>query len=947
VSRSRPRRPEGVALLLLAALGLLSFAAPAGPTDPPSHPRGRTVGDGPERRAREVVAFLAETWWRGRGTPTAPRRLLPATASPGPAPAGSAEAWPEGHGTDAPFPLLAEAAAPPPQPAVRPPRLPPLSARLRVEPAEGPGALVVSHGASGPDTDVVPLAGEAERALAAGSAPEHAAPGAEALAVEPAAGTLPVPTPRRDPLDVPLREEERWQEWLAAVVLNGEKVSEGAYVIRDFEGRRFAVPVEEARRWRLRVPRDAILTFQGQPFVPLDALPGAEVRFDEESLVLDVRLDPRAFEPTLLQPPRQREAAPATIAGAFFDYDLSLTAGSGVRELLDGLFELGAFGSLGVFTTSLALREVPDDPRLVRLESAFVRDFPERRTTLRVGDSITRGGSFAGSVRFFGVQYGTDFSLDPTFVTFPLPAIGGLAEQSSVVEVLVDNIRQASGEVPPGPFSFGNVPVLTGAGEVQLRVRDLLGREQLVTQRYYVSSRLLKAGLADWSVEAGFLRRRYGERSLSYGDPFLAGTVRYGLSDSLTGELHAEAQSGRVSAVAGGALKLGTFGVLTAAVGASRAEGPGTGLFAELGWEYVSRSFDVGLRTRYTSSDFRQFGDDGLVRRTDEARLGLGLGDFGRIGLYLARRDLPNAEDTLSGTLSWSLPLKRGSLVANAAHLFSPHSETALSLHYALPLGGNRLVSGGLDASQRDVRARASFRQGRGADDLGLDWRISGELGEDVQRLDGRAEYQGRHGRVGAWLELVEDGGRVRLDADGTLAFARGHLLASRRIGPAFGLVALPGLPGVRVYLDHREVGRTDGDGVLLVPGLRPYEDNRLQLALEDLPLGVTVERPEVVVAPVRGGAVLVDFGVRREREGTARLLVDGGPLPAGLELASADGRARALVGRDGFAHLRGLGGEPTVVEGEMDGRHLRCRLPAPPDDDPLPDLGEIPCESV
>ncbi|GBD41506.1 F1 capsule-anchoring protein [bacterium HR39] len=681
--------------------------------------------------------------------------------------------------------------------------------------------------------------------------------------------------------------------------------------------------------------------------MPLDALPDAGVRFDEERLVLELRVAPQAFEPTVVLPGRRREAEPSTVAGAFVDYDVSVTAGRGVREGGGGLFEAGVFGAPGVLTSSLAVRDVPDHPEAVRLETTFVRDFPERRTTLRIGDSLSRGGSFAGSVRFFGLQYGTDFSLDPYFVTFPLPAIGGLAEERSVVEVLIDNIRQASGEVPPGPFSFGDVPVLTGAGEVQLRVKDLLGRERLVTQRYYVSSRLLRAGLADWSVEAGFLRRRYGESSFAYGDPFAAGTVRYGFTDALTGELHGEWQPGRAAAVAGATVKLGTFGVLTGALGASTADGPGSGVLAELGYEYASRPFDLGLRTRYTSPDFRQSGDRGEVRRVDEARLGIGLGPLGRLGLHLVRRDMVDAEDTLSGTLSWSLPLGRGSLLLNAAKLFEPRSDMALSVHYALPLGDSRLVSGGLDVSDRSTRARASFRQGRGAGDLGLDWRIAAEAGDDVRRLDGRAEYQGRLGRIGGLAELTEDGGRVRLDLDGSLAYARGRLLASRRIGRAFGLVSLPGLPGVRVYLDHREVGRTDEDGFLLVPGLRPYEDNRLQLALEDLPLGVTVERPEVVVSPVRGGAVLVDFGVRREREATARLLASGSPLPAGLELVAADGRARALVGRDGFAHLRGLGDAPVTLEGGEGPVRFRCTLHPPAGGDPMPDLGEVACESV
>ena len=45
-----------------------------------------------------------------------------------------------------------------------------------------------------------------------------------------------------------------------------------------------------------------------------------------------------------------------------------------------------------------------------------------------------------------------------------------------MVEVLLENARQVQEQVPPGPFEIESLPVVTGAGELQLRVTDLLGR---------------------------------------------------------------------------------------------------------------------------------------------------------------------------------------------------------------------------------------------------------------------------------------------------------------------------------------------------------------------------------------------------------------------------------------------------------------------------------------
>ena len=62
----------------------------------------------------------------------------------------------------------------------------------------------------------------------------------------------------------------------------------------------------------------------------------------------------------------------------------------------------------------------------------------------------------------------------------------------------------------------------------------------MITQSYYASPRLLRAGLHDYSIEAGAVRENFGLAGNDYGRPLVVGTERYGFSDSLTGEIHAE-----------------------------------------------------------------------------------------------------------------------------------------------------------------------------------------------------------------------------------------------------------------------------------------------------------------------------------------------------------------------------------------------------------------------
>ncbi len=545
------------------------------------------------------------------------------------------------------------------------------------------------------------------------------------------------------------------------------------------------------------------------------------------------------------------------------------------------------------------------------------------------------------------MQWATNFATDPSFVTFPLPAIGGLADQRSVVDVFVDNLRRASGEVPPGPFSFRNIPVVTGAGEVQLTVKDLLGRERVVTQSYYVSSRLLRSGLQDFSFEAGFERKSYGDKSFDYGEALAAGTYRYGLSDSLTAEAHGELQPDRQSLALGGSWLVGRWGVVSGGLGASHDDEQQLGGLAQLAYEYDAQAFNVGVRSRYTSGGFRELGiDNGHTRRVDQLNLGLDLAGAGRLGMLFINEDRRSDSDRRLATATWSRQLGPGTVILSAGQTLAPGHETTVMLTYALPLGGNRSVSAEVRTRDSDALGRLQLRQSRGASDLGLDYRVAVEAGSESRPLDARLGYQTVYGGADLEVEHVDGDNNMRAGVDGSLSLIDGKVAASRRLGAAFGLVEVPGVAGTRVYLDNREVGRTDADGRLLLPDLRPYQANHVRLAVDDLPLDANPSETEVTAVPYAGNGIPVRFEVSRAREATAIVQgPDGRPLPAGLKLLSEDGKASLWVGRNGFAQLSGVGAAPVQVSAEAEGRRIVCTLPAVAEDALIPDLGTLRCD--
>ena len=776
-------------------------------------------------------------------------------------------------------------------------------------------------------------------------APRASQPSASPTPVWPQQGGGPQPEVgrRRDPVDPPLLDAGAWNTWVLAVQLNGREVSPGSVVLEEPHYGRLVAPVGQLRLWRIRLDDKRILAFQGEVFYPLDAIPGAKVSLDRSQLVLGLEVPSAQLLPFDMAQEQADRPEPVSGRGGFLDYDLLLTAGSGVDARLDGLAELGVFNRLGVLTSGLQASDLAGEPSVTRLDTTFTRDLPDRRESLRLGDSLTNGGALAQPVRFAGLQWGTNFATDPSFVTFPTPAIGGLVDQDSVVDVFVNNLRQATGQVPAGPFRIDNVPVVTGAGEVQLVVRDLLGRERIVTQSYYVSARLLRAGLHDYSYEVGFERQRYGERSFAYGDPLAAATHRYGFSELLTGEAHAAAQPGSASGALGASFRAGNLGVFSGGLGASLDEGSPGGM-GQIAYEYQASRFSFGAQTRYATADFVQAGDGGhRTRRVDQLNLGFDLRDLGRVGVLALNQDNRDRETARSLAATYSLAVGPGSFLLRGAQFIEPDTDWVVTATYALSLGGTRSSSVEVERSQHGQRARAQYRRGRGASDLGLDYRLAAEAGDEARSVDARFSYQTVHGAAELDVEHFDGDDNLRAGVSGSVGLVDGVVRPSRRIGRSFGMVATPG--DVRVYLDNREVGRTDKSGYLMLPALRPYEANRVRLEVEDLPLDARIGSAEAVAVPFERSGVAVDFDVRRERQATAKLLdASGQPLPAGLQLASGDGTATAWVAKSGFSRIVGGDGPAEVTGLDAMQRLWSCVLPAVPADAALPDLGAIAC---
>jgi outer membrane usher protein len=198
-------------------------------------------------------------------------------------------------------------------------------------------------------------------------------------------------------------------------------------------------------------------------------------------------------------------------------------------------------------------------------------------------------------------------------------------------------------------------------------------------------------------------------------------------------------------------------------------------------------------------------------------------------------------------------------------------------------------------------------------------------------------------------LEAARNDGEsaTRFNVSGGVALLNGDAFASRRIDQSFGVVRVPGFPGVRVLADNQAAGHTDANGNALLPRLRAYDRNAVSIDQRDLPMDTEIGALVVNATPYFRSGVDVRFPIRHANTATLTiLLADGGALPLGATVQVVGQVARAVVGSDGGVYLANLQ-ENNVLHVDWKNQNCEFEVPYAPGGDPLPDLGAYTCNGV
>ena len=690
-----------------------------------------------------------------------------------------------------------------------------------------------------------------------------------------------------------------------------------------------------------------------EAYISLSSLaPAAAYVFDEKNLTL--RLTTRVDR----QGATKFDLTPTAPKGMLYSQDTSFFVNYAAET--KGFSQYDAFGEAGLSMAGHLLTSTirrTEEGHVVRGLSNLTLNDRDNLTRWIIGDSFVNGGGLGGSNFFAGIDVSRNFTLDPYYYFFPRPGLAGTALVPSTVNVYSDGGLLRQETLAPGRFELNNLPVSNGYRTNHVVIRDIFGRETEIISPFYLSTRVLQAGVSEYSFNAGLRRNNVTAASWEYDSPMMLGRYRMGVTDNITPGASFEVGIH----LANGGLRLtakSLVGEMDLSLAGSSDAGT-TGSAASLTYSYLQRWFSIGASVRTMSS---QYATVSLPSSADRPKMET----TGFIGVPIGPQVNINLEATHSqfrdaGTVN-RIGVSGNVRLSSDWSLFSSNSwseQSGSRATYDFFVGlsyffGNNTTGYAFSQRQQGRTFDREFEGVRVQKSLpvgpGFGYQVEGTAGDDSHGL-GRFQYQGQYGRYEALYDSAVK--RPVFTVSGGVVAVGGSVHATRVVDNSFAVIRTPGVEGLRGYINNQEVGVTDSRGELVVPNnLVAYYGNRISINDRDIPLDYRVDATEKTVAPPFRGGALVVFPVTRLQilTGTVRIETAGQehiPAYGQLTVAAKDGTFDSPIGKNGEFYLENIpaGSYDATIDDE--GKSCRFSLEIPDSPEPIMKLGEIRCRTL
>jgi len=737
------------------------------------------------------------------------------------------------------------------------------------------------------------------------------------------------------------------------LVLNEEDIGEFFMVLAP-EGDLW-IKREDMDRTRLIKGLGSDFFFNGESFVSLKSIEGVDFTISEEDVSVKVTAKPHLFQGQTisLSYARPYKVIHTKDNSAFLNYGVFYDS---QNSSFDVSSELGLTIGEYFATSAFNYLKSDTDEKGVRLLTFVRTDDMEKMRTFTFGDLAASSGIMGGTVIAGGLHLSRNFSTDPYFLKYPSLDLSGALLTPSEVEIWTDGFLTRRETLLPGEFLLKDIPVNVGYGSADIVIRDIYGTKKVITRPFFYSDRLLKKGLHEYSYTMGFIRKDIGEKSFSYADPAIAAFHNYGFSEMFRGGYALEASRELINAGPAASFLISDAGVVDAAVSFSNSGGKG-GFGGFAGYFFKSRRVNASLSVKGLTKDFSNL----TLKPSDDrpslqftAAAGYSSKYIGSISVGYSKSRMHTGKDTFSSTVSYNRVLmKWATLFLNATRNGTEGGKNENEIFLGLHVYLGKDMSGSISYTGReeDNIKKASIQKNLPTSG-GFGFNAQAEsFGNDSTNTRGDVQYQNGYGVYNAGYRDIGSEGNYTLSLAGGAGYIGGKAFLSRPVTDSFARVKVGGLPDVRVYYFGNEAGRTDKNGDVIIPLLRSFHDNKIDIEKQDIPIDYSIPALYQYVSPPFRGGSLVDFDIKKLQGfgGNIYLMVEGRKLPVEFSVISVtlnDGTVlEGLVGKGGEFYIENVPAGKHPAKLDYKGKECVFDMIIPDSEDVWVDIGEILCE--
>jgi outer membrane usher protein FimD/PapC len=325
---------------------------------------------------------------------------------------------------------------------------------------------------------------------------------------------------------------------------------------------------------------------------------------------------------------------------------------------------------------------------MTRLQSSYSQQLAGEN--LRVGDAVSSVGMWGTSVRYGGMQFGSRTEARSDVIASNRMATAGMAVLPTVADALFASAGGDGTSLSQQNLSV-NRSLPSGGQAWNLAVRDALGHSEAIAAPMIARTRLVDEGCSDFSVGFGKVRENYALNSNSYGPMFANTTVTCGAPLGFTVEGHGEYLADEVAALGFGvARQFGSLGTASLAFAQSNAVSGGSGWMSKVGFDHSNSMFNLMVRSRFQSREFRDIGSMALsdpIMQRDLASVGVNVTERASLSLAYATQTTWARERTNLISLKQSMGVGRGTMSMSAGHSLEDNFGSSLFISYKRPFG--------------------------------------------------------------------------------------------------------------------------------------------------------------------------------------------------------------------------------------------------------------------